>query len=648
MDPDALLADRLLADLDADQRRAVTAEARLVAVIAGAGSGKTRVLTRRVAWRIATGSADAAHHLVLTFTREAAGELRRRLPALGLSARVTAGTFHSIAHGLLRQRWADLEIRAPQLVPERERLLAQLTGARGDALEALVHDVNWASARGLDGPAFARAVSAGAYHPATEVGRVVDVLAAYTAAKRERGHIDLDDLLLLLAQEMERDARYREAVQWRYRHVLVDEAQDLNPLQQRVVRLLAEPGDLFLVGDPAQAIYGFNGADPRLLVDVEQHFPGVEIVRLPVNYRSTPQIVDFGAHVLATGAQLGPVAAALRSARGDGPVVRVIGADDEHAEAACIVGLLAGLDPGLLRTSQVAVLARTHHTLRAITAAIDAAGVPRRQAADGPNSPLLPHLSAAYRVRTADQLRHWAHDLLERVADEATEHAVEETAGGGAARDRSPAELVGRAVLDYLGEHPTGDGAGLRTWVAATDPFGATSRGVELLTFHAAKGREWHTVVLAGCETSLVPHRSARTRTARAEEARLLYVAMTRATDALIITWATRRGGYQRKPSPFLEGFVSAAPPSVPPPADLLARHRPMEDDVIARLRAWRADAARAVDVLPESLLTDRELAAIATQRPRSARQLADLTGIGAMTAERLWPALARVLDPSE
>jgi DNA helicase-2/ATP-dependent DNA helicase PcrA len=638
MDADALEPDRLIADLDGDQQRAVTTDSRLVAVVAGAGSGKTRVLTRRVAWRIANGSADAGHTLVLTFTREAAGELRRRLPRLGLSARVPAGTFHSIALALLRQRWADRDQRPRELVPDRERLLAQLAGGRGDGFDALLSDVNWATTRGLDAAAYVRAASRGDHHPATDNTRVASLLDAYTAAKRERGQIDLDDLLSSTADDLATDPAYRAAVHWRYRHVLVDEAQDLNPLQHRLVRLLAEPGDLFLVGDPAQAIYGFNGADPALLVDVEQHFPGIEVVRLPVNHRSTPQVVAAGAHVLAGGAGLRELADSLVSTRPDGPRVEVVGADDESAEAQLVVGRVALADPGLVRGGRVAVLARTHATLGQLASALAEAGIPLRHAPDGPNSTLTPYLRLAYRIGDSNQLRHWAHNHLEEAAELVAE-------GSTAATSSAAMAAVARAVLDYLGEQPTGDGAGLRAWVGSTDPFGAATGGVELLTFHAAKGREWHTVLLVGCESSLVPHRSARTQLARAEEARLLYVAITRATDQAVITWARRRGGYQRKPSPFLDGFTSCTPPAAPPPADLLARHHSDHDDLTERLHQWRADAARAADVLPDTLVSDRDLTTIAAARPATPEELDAATGLGPLTARRLWPGLQTVLE---
>ena len=325
MDPEALLVD-----LDHDQRRAVTTESTLVAVIAGAGSGKTRVLTRRAAHRIATGTADEAHTLVLTFTRQAAGELRRRLPRLGASGRLVTGTFHSVCHGVLQQRWRDRDQSPPMLTNDRRKIIASIApvapsrscsptrsnGHRpGDSSQAHT----------------SRAVKRGERRPAIDHELVIAAFERYRDEKRRRHVIDLDDLLSLTIDAFRDDSDFADAMHWRFRHVLVDEAQDLNPLQHQLVDLFrAGHDDLYLVGDPAQAIYGFNGADPSLLVDVGERFPGIEVVRLAVNHRCTPQVVDAGVHVLGEGGR------DLRSARDDGPRVEVAEHADEQDESAWI------------------------------------------------------------------------------------------------------------------------------------------------------------------------------------------------------------------------------------------------------------------------------------------------------------------------
>ncbi len=622
MTDESLSPDLLLADLDADQRRAVTTDSQLVAVVAGAGSGKTRVLTRRVAYRIATGTADGAHTVVLTFTREAAGELRRRLPRLGLTERIAAGTFHSIAQQLLRQRWLDLDQQPKTIISDRSRIVSSLMGR--DGLDELVNEMDWATARGVDADGYESAARRGDRRSSVSPARVAEALAAYRVEKRKRGVLDLDDLLSTTIEAIEQDPEFAAGVRWRFRHVLVDEAQDLNPLQHRMVDLFRDGrDDLFLVGDPAQAIYGFNGSDPTLLIEVSDRFPGIEVVRLPVNHRCTPQIVDVAAHSLRSDGQHTEVV----SARPDGPVVATVAHDDEHGEARWVAHQIARLDPTLVRTARVAVLARTHAVLATTRTALVDAGVAVRRLVDGPGSPFTPILAEAYRLREPNHMRQWARDQFDQID------------GVG-----DPRAEVGEAALEFLREQPTGDGPAFRNWVSTTDPFGRDLPGVDVLTFHGAKGREWHTVYLVGCETSLVPHRSATTNAARSEEARLLYVALTRATDMLTVNWAERRGGYQRKLTPLLDGFISETPETMGPPTELVAMRRTGRQVTLDRLRDWRAGVARAGGILPSAVITDHALGVIADQRPGTPDELDRVTGLGSITARRLFEGIAAAL----
>ena len=627
-------AEALLADLDPDQRAAVTTESRLVAVIAGAGSGKTRVLTRRIAYRLAGESADGRHTLALTFTREAAGELRRRLRSLGLREPVEAGTFHSVMLRVLEERYAATDRRRPTVAADRRRLIRDAIDASDRrAVPTFLAEIDWASARGIAARDYAAAARRSGRRPSTGVERAAAVFADVEQLKRRRGVIDFDDVLGLTVREMRRHPEFAEALRWRFRHVLVDESQDLNPLQHALVDALrAGRDDLFLVGDPAQSIYGFNGADPALLVDVERRFPGIEVIQLRVNHRCTPQVVGAGVHALERSGQ--PFE--LRSARADGPAVRRHTADDEQAEGVMVVDALKTLERSQLGRGDVAVLARTNAQLDPLRNAIEAAGLPVRQAVaeSGPGS-IVRQVAA---LGGTDRLRAFAHDTLDTM--DAPDRSAQSTDVG---TDRSKDErAVAAAVLEYLRDQPGGDGRGFRAWVATNDPFGTgTIGGVELLTFHAAKGREWRTVIVTGVETGLVPHKSASTQPARAEEARLLYVALTRATDELVISGAARRGGYARRPSPLLDGLQLDAPAPAPPPR---RTRRLAPDPVTASLRAWRDDAARRARVLPSAWLSDRDLAAIAAERPRTAEELEAVTSLGPITARRLAPQIDQLL----
>ncbi|MGA7756261.1 MAG: ATP-dependent DNA helicase UvrD2 [Ilumatobacteraceae bacterium] len=626
--------DALIADLDADQRAAVTTESQLVAVIAGAGSGKTRVLTRRIAYRIAIGTADARHTLALTFTREAAGEMRRRLHRLGLRDHVEAGTFHSVMLGILKQRWADTERRPLTVVSDRRRLLSDSIDA-GDRrqLAAFLAEIDWASARGIDAGSYPSAARRAQRRPSPGIDRCAGAYTAFQTLKRRRGVIDFDDVLAHTVRDLRRDAEFADTVRWRFRHLLVDEAQDLNPLQHALVDLLrAGRDDVFLVGDPSQAVYGFNGADPSLLVDVETRFPGVEIIRLPVNHRSTPQVVAAGVHVLATSGQ----PSGLVSNRADGPVVEELVADDELDEANRTAQFVLRCDPNLVRTGEIAVLARTNAQLPGFAEALERVGIAVRRSATASGSPLQVAVRQAAALGSPSRLRGWAHDILD---------APPEAAGPGVASDRTddiePERRVAAAALDFLREQPLGDGATFRAWVATTNPFDdASTDGVDVLTFHSAKGREWHTVVVTGVESGLVPHKSATTAEARSEEARLLYVALTRATDRLLVSHATRRGGYARAVSPLIHDIDLDDAPPAPPPRRVRAR----TDPLIESLRAWRDDAARRADILPVQLCSDRDLKAIASARPTTVDELVEATSFGLMTAEKLAPQIVEIV----
>jgi DNA helicase-2/ATP-dependent DNA helicase PcrA len=625
-------AAALLADLDDEQRRAVTAAGPIVAVIAGAGSGKTRVLTRRIAYRVATDDAEARHVLALTFTREAAGELRRRLRALGLRDHVEAGTFHSVALSTLRQRWADVGRRAPTVTSDRRRLVAQAT--RPELVGIVTSEIDWARALAIRPEMYVAEARRAGRRPGVALDAVASAFADYELTKRRRGVIDLDDVLSLLVQEITRDRDFAEVVRWKHRHIHVDEAQDLNPVQHRLIDLLRHGrDDLFLVGDPSQAIYAFNGTDPALLVEVATRFPGVEVVRLPTNHRSTPEIVAAGSHVLAVSGQPAPLA----SGRPEGASVAAERLADERAEVAAVVDLARRYAGS---RGSMAVLARTNAQLTPFATALGRAGIAVTRRADAEPG-LRAAIAEATALGSAARLRDWAHEILDGEPPDAIDRL-----------DEAPARRVAAAVLEFLRDHPRGDGAALRTWLVTSAAFDddTPAGGVELLTFHAAKGREWATVAVTGVETGLVPHASARHPDQVAEEARLLYVALTRATDRLVVLSAQRRDERPTVACPWTEALPSCETPSVAPPAELRRGRRTAgdarsdDDAALDRLVAWRQRAARAAGIEPAVLCRDRDLAAIAAHRPASPAELDALIGCGSLTAARLFPAIGRVL----
>src|SRR3954469_14083076 len=278
-------------DLNPEQRRAVVTEASPLCILAGAGSGKTRVLTRRIAHRIAVGSAEPDRVLALTFTRKAAGELGSRLRTLGVRDRVAAGTFHAVAYAQLRRRWADRGESEPALLDRKARLLAPLIRNRDVQAADVASEIEWAKARMVNPSAYEHEARSAGREPPMALAEVAEVYRRYEVEKNRRGLVDFDDLLFRTARAIEEDADFAAAQRWRFRHLFVDEFQDVNPVQFRLLMAwLGDRLDLCVVGDPNQAIYAWNGADASYLTNFRRHFPTAEVVRLDDNYRSSPEI----------------------------------------------------------------------------------------------------------------------------------------------------------------------------------------------------------------------------------------------------------------------------------------------------------------------------------------------------------------------
>ncbi|MCZ7530621.1 MAG: ATP-dependent helicase [Acidimicrobiia bacterium] len=294
-EPDADRTGTGGADVDPSQARAIEEPTVPLAVLAGPGSGKTRVLARRIAHQVATGQADSERVLAVTFTRKAAGELNTRLGATDACEHVTAGTFHALSLALLRRWYEDRGRDVPTLLERKGRILGPLLGGGAEGIAAITPiaaEIEWAKARGVPPDAYVQAVDAvdrPTPRPATEVA---DIYRRYEQQKRRGALMDFDDLILRCALRMENDPDFAAATRWRFRHLFVDEFQDVSPAQFRLLRAwLGDRTDLFVVGDPDQAIFSFTGADPSYLLDFADHFPGAVVVNLEQSYRCPPQIL---------------------------------------------------------------------------------------------------------------------------------------------------------------------------------------------------------------------------------------------------------------------------------------------------------------------------------------------------------------------
>ncbi len=658
----------LLGDLNPAQHEAVTTDASPLCILAGAGSGKTRVLTRRIAYRVHEQTADAPHVLALTFTRKAAGELRNRLWHLGVHDSVVAGTFHAVAYAQLRRRWADRGESAPALLDRKVRILGPLLGpARSGSAAVQAADVaaeiEWAKARLVPASQYAVEAAAAGRTPPLAPPVMASIYERYEAEKRKRGLVDFDDLLGLCAQALDTDDEFAASQRWRFRHLFVDEFQDVNPVQFRLLKgWLGDRADLCVVGDPNQAIYSWNGADPRLLASFSRLFPTSVTVRLEDNYRSTPQVLAVANAVLAAGP--GVVPSALRAHRPDGaiPMVRAYATETDEAR-----GIAARIrkNHGTSRPwSHSAVLVRTNAQAVEFEKAFRAADIPCRVRGGGA---LLqqPEVKTALAELSASPARVG-------FASRITELETMARAEAGTDERRANLQNLVRLASEYAALDVGASLPGFSAWLAATVKGDEPDDGgdaVDIVTFHRAKGLEWPAVFVAGLEKGLVPIGRNESDAAEAEERRLLYVALTRAHEELHCSWAERRTfgerSVPRSASPWLATIDAAVRALVAEGAggdwrSYLDQERSRlraldgggtrtgrggaglrgvgtdpDPEVLTALKAWRARAAKAANVPAYVIFHDTTLAAVAEVRPSTREGLLGVPGLGPVKAQR-------------
>ncbi len=616
--------------MDADQRAAVTCPETATVVHAGAGSGKTRVLTHRIAYRIATGSAAAERVLAITFTREAASEMRRRLLHLGVARdlqSVTVGTFHAIALALLRQRLSDLHKPMPAIINNRQQLLATAIGDHPLASRSreILIEIDWAHARLIQPATFAQtAKRLGRYAPAPH-NEIATIYKKYEQLKLQRNVLDLDDLITRVIEAMRTDNAYAQAVRWRYRHLFVDEAQDMNPLQYELFDAIrGQRSDVFVVGDPMQAIYGWNGSDRKLFDELPDKLRGTTVLHLPNNYRCSPQILA-AAKAVATHADHKLKA---KSMRPDSEPVIAKGFSDNEAEATGIATMLwsyasrGGANPWKMS----AVLVRTNNQIEPIVDALVASGIPVRTSRPAPE--LTSAISDAAQCTTRNSLTTWATDVFTESTSEIQRWVAE--------------QLQLFLKLDHPGSV---DGRTFASWMRTNPAEQQGPDGVEVLTFHSAKGREWDCVVVAGAEVGLLPHISAISKEQQQEEVRLAYVALTRASNQLFITWSESRKGRTTGRS-LLVAEISDSAPIVDHNVISKRTARVSGSERVVsledQLKKWRSSRARVIRQLPNAVLADHELNLIALQKPTSIEDLGKI--VGQITAKQIGPDLLTII----
>jgi len=607
-------AERILEGLNAEQRAAAEATRGPVCILAGAGTGKTTTITRRIAWQVASGAFPSSAIVAVTFTDKAAGELRGRLAALGVEG-VRASTFHSAALALLRRFGGD-----PGRIMATKALLLRRIGNslpkpyRFRPAGDLATEVEWAKNRRLTPATYLAGL--GDHEPPLPADLAHRVFREYERRKAEEGALDFEDLLERAIRLLEEDDDVLQIVRDRWRAFTVDEYQDVNLLQQTLLEFWLGPrDDLCVVGDDYQSIYGFTGASAEWLLDVPLRFPGARVVRLEQNYRSTPQVLELANRLVP---RLGGSEKTLHATLADGPepVVRA-GAD--------VAARIAELAAAGVALEEQAVLVRTNARTTEFEEAFHDAGIPFQGASlldrDAARQ-LLKVLRGADSADVAELVRRTA------VAQGLLDDPPEKLGDREQTRQADLARLVRLAEQFDDGERTVAEFAS-----SLAERFGASAgRGVHLMTLHRAKGLEFEAVHLPRLEEGELPIRRARGAEFE-EERRLLYVGLTRAKRHLTLTWSGR-------PSRFLDELGVRAPAAVVSAAKPKLEATP----AVLALKEWRLARARAEEVPAYVVFNDRTLAELVRLHPTTISELAEVPGIGPAKLERFGPELLAAL----
>ena len=688
MDP-----DRVLEGLDPEQTEAARALRGPVCILAGAGTGKTRAITHRIAYAVAGGVVAEQQVLAVTFTARAAGEMRGRLRALG-APRVQARTFHAAALRQLSFFWPQVVGgEKPTLIDSKIKVVARAANAVGlqpdrTGLRDLASEIEWAKVTQVRAGDYDKAiVKAGrqAPMPAVEVARVFE---AYEELCRERNLLDFESMLELTAGMINEYPAIAQRVRDQYRYFVVDEFQDVNPLQKLLLDAwLGDRDDLCVVGDPSQTIYSFAGATPGYLTGFGDRFPHATVVRLVRDYRSTPQVVRVANHVI--GQAKGTAATdhlTLRAQRPDGPDPIYQEYDDELAEATGVARKISVLLEEGTPASEIAVLTRINSQSAAYEQALSDQNVPftvrgstrfferpeirqavhtlrgaRQGAADEQGEPLVRTvrhlLSQMGLTETAPEGRQarerW--ESLSALAQLAEDMAAKSGLGG---RSATMADFVDELETRMATEHAPG------------------FEGVTIASLHAAKGLEWDAVFLVGLTEGMMPIIYAESDDEVEEERRLFYVGVTRAREHLAMSWSLARspgGRKTRKPSRFLDGLRPASPSTggrrdrrkggvmrcrvcSNTLTDVTERKlgrcvdcpSTYDEALLERMRDWRRRTAQEQKVPAYVIFTDATLQAIAEQEPGSVSQLSSVSGVGAVKLDRYGEAVLALVAGDE
>jgi DNA helicase II / ATP-dependent DNA helicase PcrA len=668
----AVAEPEILSALDPEQRSAAEAVRGPVCILAGAGTGKTRAITHRIAFAISSGTVSPAHVLAVTFTARAAGELRGRLRELGAGA-VQARTFHSAALRQLQYFWPrTIGGELPAILKSKVPLLAEVAGRMrlglsSSDLRDVASEIEWMKALQRPPDDYASSVLLAHRIAPRAVTEITALYAGYEDLKVRKNQFDFEDLLLHATALLETEPAVALQVRDQYRYFVVDEYQDVNPAQQRLLDAwLGDREDLCVVGDPEQTIYSFAGASPEYLTGFATRYPKATVVRLVRDYRSTPQVVAL-ANRLSGGALVAQLPA--------GPVPAVDSYPDEVAEAAAVATKISRLIADGTPASEIAVLFRINAQSETFEQALAEAGVPY-VLRGGERFFERPEVrEAVFLLRGAARAEQPDEGTLAdavRGVLAAVGFGPVPPSGSGVARDRweSLAALV-RLAEEKVGDESAVQPSSLAAFVADLEERASLQHapvvdGVTLASLHAAKGLEWDAVFLVGLVDGTLPIVYAETAAQVDEERRLLYVGITRARRHLALSWAAARspgGRATRRPSRFLDDVREAttggsaqtgaarSPLAAKSGRDRVERCRvcqklltggaarklgrctdcpgSVDEELFERLRSWRLERSKELKQPAFCVFTDATLTRIAEVRPQTPQELASIGGVG-------------------
>lgn len=671
--------------LDEDQRAAATAPRGPVCILAGAGTGKTRTITYRIAHMVDQGFVNPQRVLAVTFTTRAASEMRERLNHMGVGG-VQAQTFHAAARRQLKYFWPQVAGDLPwQLIDNKFSLVGRAVRSLGldnnkDTIRDFLGEIEWAKSSLISPEGYPGIIESTDREAPGDPAKVAEVFRRYEDMKATPDvmYLDFDDLLMHIAGAIENVPSVAEVFREQYRTFVVDEYQDVTPLQQRVLEAwLGERDDLTVVGDANQTIYSFNGASPEYLLNFSRTYPQATVVKLQRDYRSTPQVTDLANEVIskASGRAAG-TRLELQGMREPGPEPTFKAYESEEIEAKEVAGQVLTLLNQGVKASEIAILYRINAQSEQFEQALADAGVVY-QVRGGEGFFRRPEILEAIRVLIAATRRDDLPNDPVAVARAAfVELGLSATEPQGAqARERwqsltALVDLIAQIVEDHEGIDLPGVLGELHR--RSENKHNPTMEGVTLATIHAAKGLEWDAVFLVGLTEKLLPinHAIKAGDEHVEEERRLFYVGITRAREHLALSWAlakTTGSRASRERTRFLDGVVPGIEESqssnrryrprrcrvcsgqLSSPAEkVLGRHEWCEyegdEDVFNALRAWRASVAKDSQVPAYVVFSDATLQAISEALPTNEAELLDISGVGPSKLERYGAEVLRII----